>query len=73
MRDAQLPGFVRAFVYLPYEHAESMAMQDRAVALFEAAARDDPRLADMATWAHRHRDVVARFGRSIVGGGKHRT
>lgn len=58
-----LAGLVRAFVYLPFEHAESLAMQDRSVALFEAAAQDDPKVEGMVQWAHRHRDVIARFGR----------
>jgi uncharacterized protein (DUF924 family) len=32
--DQLLPPLQRAFVYLPLEHAEDMAMQEQAVALF---------------------------------------
>ena len=33
-QDEALPPFMRAFVYLPFEHAEGLAMQDEAVRLF---------------------------------------
>jgi uncharacterized protein (DUF924 family) len=51
----------RWFVYMPFEHAESLPMQDRAVALFRRLADDG--LPEPRDWAIRHRDVVARFGR----------
>lgn len=53
----------RAFVYLPLEHAEDLALQERSVALFGALAAGHPQLADFARHAARHRDVIARFGR----------
>lgn len=53
----------RAFVYLPFEHAEDLAMQDESVRLFSQLARDEPALDDMRDYAHRHRAVIARFGR----------
>ncbi len=52
----------RWFCYLPFEHAESMRAQARAVELFESL-RDDPGSASAIDYAHRHRDVIARFGR----------
>lgn len=61
--DRQLSGVQRQFAYLPFEHAEDLAMQDRSVALFTRLAQDEPALADLATWAERHRVIVARFGR----------
>lgn len=61
--DRVLTGVQRQFAYLPFEHAENLAHQNRAVQLFEQLARDEPALADLVTWARRHRDVVARFGR----------
>lgn len=61
--DRQLTGVQRQFAYLPFEHAEDLAMQDRAVALFTRLAQDEPALAELVTWAERHRVVVARFGR----------
>jgi uncharacterized protein (DUF924 family) len=53
----------RVFVYLPLEHAEDMALQQRSVALFEALAAEDPGLESTADYARRHREVIARFGR----------
>lgn len=46
------------WLILPYEHAEDIDAQDRAVALFETMG-----LAEMAHWARVHRDIIARFGR----------
>lgn len=59
--DRALTLHERWFAYLPFEHAESLAMQDRSVALFDTLARDG--LAGPLEWAIKHRDVVARFGR----------
>jgi steroid delta-isomerase-like uncharacterized protein len=66
--DRALHPLEAGFLYLPFEHAESPALQERSVALFEAlAARGGPALGDvLAVWAdfaRRHRDVIARFGR----------
>ena len=52
----------RWFVYLPLEHAEDLALQDRSVALFSALAADAG-MADALDYAERHRDVIRRFGR----------
>jgi uncharacterized protein (DUF924 family) len=56
------------FLYLPLEHAESLAMQERAVELFatlaNAAAANERTLFDnYLDYAIKHRDVVAGFGR----------
>ncbi|WP_409970223.1 DUF924 family protein [Piscinibacter sp.] len=61
--DLALAPFERSFVYLPFEHAEDMAAQDEAVRLFERLAAASPECADMLPYSHRHRDIVARFGR----------
>jgi uncharacterized protein (DUF924 family) len=53
----------RAFVYMPFEHAEDPDMQARAVALFTRLAADYPGFDAMRDYAQRHRDVIARFGR----------
>lgn len=53
----------RAFVYLPFEHAEDIAAQEQSVQLFGELAAAAPQLADMLDYAHRHRDIIARFGR----------
>jgi uncharacterized protein (DUF924 family) len=66
--DQKLVSIERVFLYLPLEHAESVEMQDRSVALYEKlaheAAPDERALFDnFLDYARRHRDVVVRFGR----------
>jgi uncharacterized protein (DUF924 family) len=61
--DQQLPPLQRAFVYLPFEHAEDLAMQQQSVALYTRLVEEAPSLADMLDYAQRHLDIVARFGR----------
>lgn len=48
----------RVFVYLPFEHSEDAADQDRAVTLISAIG--DPMF---TRYAEAHRDVIYRFGR----------
>ena len=62
-QDEALPPVQRAFVYLPFEHAEGIAMQDEAVRLFTRLAVESPALDGMLDYAHKHRVVVQRFGR----------
>ena len=61
--DRQLSGVQRQFVYLPFEHAEDIAMQREALRLFAQLERDEPALAGLLQWAQRHHDIVERFGR----------
>jgi uncharacterized protein (DUF924 family) len=61
--DLALSPFQRAFVYMPFEHAEDLAMQDQAVALFTRLAHAHPALENMLDYARRHREVIVRFGR----------
>lgn len=61
--DRALPPQQRAFVYMPFEHAEDAAMQAQAVELFGALAAEQPGFDGMLDYAHRHRGVIARFGR----------
>ena len=66
--DQKLAPIERVFLYLPLEHAESLAMQDLSVSLYEKLAReaaaDERALFDnFLDYARKHRDVVARFGR----------
>ena len=56
--DAASEAGLRMFFYLPFEHSEDMADQDRAVALFAALGN-----ANLLGYANAHRDVIARFGR----------
>lgn len=61
--DQALPPVWRCFAYMPFEHAEDMAMQERAVQLFTALAATDARFDGNLDYAHRHLDVIRRFGR----------
>jgi uncharacterized protein (DUF924 family) len=61
--DLQLPPLQRSFVYLPFEHAEDLALQDRAVRCFEALLVAAPELESSLEYAHKHREVIRRFGR----------
>ena len=62
-QDESLAPLQRAFAYLPFEHAESLAMQDEAVRLFTRLVADAPELKTMLDYAHKHRAVIERFGR----------
>ena len=55
--DHQVDPDLRIFFYMPFEHSEDLADQERAVAL---VAPLDP---GYARYAIAHRDVIARFGR----------
>jgi uncharacterized protein (DUF924 family) len=48
----------RGFLYMPFQHSESLEDQKRSVALFTALG-DDEQLG----YAIKHRDVIERFGR----------
>jgi uncharacterized protein (DUF924 family) len=52
----------RAFAYLPFEHAEDVAMQRHSLALF-AKLPPSSTSASYMDYARRHHDVIARFGR----------
>ncbi len=56
--DAQVPADMRSFFYLPFEHSEDMADQERALALYKADGD-----ADNLKWAELHADIIRRFGR----------
>lgn len=49
---------MRGFFYLPFEHSENLADQQRAIALFKAAGD-----ADGLRWAKMHADIIRHFGR----------
>ena len=56
--DEQLEGDERGFLYMPFQHSEALADQDRALLLFTKLG--DPLQLD---YAKKHRDIIARFGR----------
>jgi len=60
--DGEFGRFGRWFLYLPFEHAEDVAIQHRALELFGALSADSGD-ADALLWAQKHADIVFRFGR----------
>jgi uncharacterized protein (DUF924 family) len=53
--DRATPEIARTFFYLPFEHSENLADQERALQLFAGHPNH--------VWAVRHWEVVKRFGR----------
>ena len=60
--DQTLLPVERQFVYLPFEHAEDLSMQQRALQLFGDIS-EDAAYADLLVWCRKHYDIIARFGR----------
>ncbi|MBI2317261.1 MAG: DUF924 domain-containing protein [Betaproteobacteria bacterium] len=60
--DLLLRPVERAFVYLPFEHAEDLAVQRRSLALFAGLAGDAESTSTI-DYARRHYEIIARFGR----------
>ena len=56
--DLATPLEERDFFYLPFEHSETLADQERCCALFRATGD-----ADLVKWAELHADIIRRFGR----------
>jgi uncharacterized protein (DUF924 family) len=56
--DAATPLPLRQFFYLPYEHSELLADQERGVELFRATGDEE-----LVKWAALHADIIRRFGR----------
>ncbi len=54
--DQQLPEKQRAFLYMPFMHAEDLQLQNRSVTLFT-------KLGSNEKFANEHRDIIAKFGR----------
>jgi uncharacterized protein (DUF924 family) len=60
--DRAVPPVWRGFFYLPFEHSENLADQERGLALFSSLpVRSDD--SDPLRHARRHHEIVARFGR----------
>ena len=49
---------LRAFFYVPFEHSENLADQERGIALYKAVSD-----AEGLKWAELHADIIRRFGR----------
>ncbi|HSA58332.1 MAG TPA: DUF924 family protein [bacterium] len=67
-QDRDVPPLERAFLYLPYEHSEELAVQNRGVELFTRLVNEvspdwKPTFENFRRYAELHRDMIARFGR----------
>jgi uncharacterized protein (DUF924 family) len=64
-QDEGLSFFERMFFYMPLEHAEDLALQERCVSLFQQLYDADLReqAQDALDYAREHRDIITRFGR----------
>ena len=56
--DSQVPKELRGFFYLPFEHSEDLADQERCIALNKAIGD-----AENLKWAEIHANIIRRFGR----------
>ena len=56
--DEDLQRAERKFLYMPLQHSENLADQDRALLLFTQIGD-----AEQIEYGKRHRDIIARFGR----------
>ena len=61
--DRELIPVHRYFAYMPFMHAEDACTQEQSVELFTALAREHEGFDEALDYAHRHRGVIARFGR----------
>ncbi|HEX3632385.1 MAG TPA: DUF924 family protein [Casimicrobiaceae bacterium] len=61
-RDRELIPVERWFLYMPFEHSESPAAQERSLALFTRLAQETG-LSDPLAWSEKHAAVIRRFGR----------
>jgi uncharacterized protein (DUF924 family) len=56
--DQEIDSGLRLFFYLPFEHSETLAEQDRSMELFGGIGD-----AELMKYAKLHRDLIERFGR----------
>src|SRR4029078_12722593 len=56
--DSQVPKELQKFFYLPFEHSENLADQERCIALNKASGD-----AENLKWAEIHADIIRRFER----------
>jgi len=56
--DGQVPEELQKFFYLPFEHSEDLADQERCITLNKAAGD-----IENLKWAEIHADIIRRFGR----------
>jgi len=56
--DTALIPVERLFLYMPFQHAEDLVEQERSLALYDRLGLDNA-----TEYAHRHHEIIARFGR----------
>jgi uncharacterized protein (DUF924 family) len=56
--DGQVPEGERQFFYLPFEHSEALADQEKCIALCRETGD-----AELVKWAEIHADIIRKFGR----------
>jgi uncharacterized protein (DUF924 family) len=56
--DRAVPDNMRSFFYLPFQHSEMLADQERSLALYRATGD-----ANNIKWADIHADIIRKFGR----------
>lgn len=62
--DRRYPFPDRVFFYLPFEHCETLANQDRYFALIQGCLREfGEAVVPYLDYSNRHRDIIKRFGR----------
>ncbi|MBD2230598.1 DUF924 family protein [Phormidium tenue] len=61
--DQQVLPVERIFFYLPLEHSENLADQERSVKLVRSLHAAHPEFESCLDYALRHRDIIQRFGR----------
>lgn len=61
--DQKVIPIARVFYYLPLEHSENIIDQARSVALFTALYEENPLYQEFLTYAQKHYDIIAQFGR----------
>ncbi|MCK5166337.1 MAG: DUF924 domain-containing protein [Rhodospirillaceae bacterium] len=56
--DGEVEENARGFFYLPFEHSENIADQERAIELFSKMGNKN-----LLEWAEKHKVIIERFGR----------
>lgn len=62
-QDQALAPLMRVFVYMPFQHGETLEAQEESLRLFRRLAQEAPGLDGHLDYAERHHAIVKRFGR----------
>ena len=61
--DLALAPARRPFIYLPFQHSETLDDQNESLRLFRKLAAEHPTMAGHVEYAEHHMEVIRRFGR----------